>query len=114
MRLYRGEVLRIMQFWPACNGDAAEFSYRLMFSDKGDKKPRVRTYTAATIEGIFDQLRADGHQVWGKDTLDYACPPTNALEYLLMEAQLKREEYSDAEIQALFSLDEVKHEDSPE
>lgn len=109
MRLYRGQVLRIMQYWPACNGDAAEFSYRLMFSEKGDKKPRVRTYTAPTIEGIFDQLRADGHQIWGKDILDYACPPTNALEYVLMRAQLEREGVTPEEIERLFSLNTDDH-----
>lgn len=101
-RLYYGAALRAIRYSPAMYDDAAGFTAQIMDADR-----RMHIYQAPTIPEIIASIKADGWTVWGKDTLDYALPPQNALEYLLMEQALKADGYTDAEIQEAFSLRDV-------
>lgn len=101
-RLYYGAALRAIRYSPAMYNDPAYFTAQITDSDYC-----VHFYKAPTIPEIIASIKADGWTVWGKDTLDYALPPNNALEYLLMEQALKAEGYTDSEIQEAFSLRDV-------
>lgn len=98
-RLYLGRLLRGLRYSPAYPSNEPHFDAQITDSDY-----RVHFYTAPTIDEIINKIKADGWQVWGKDTLDYALPPNNALEYLLMERALKADGFTDAQIQEGFSL----------
>jgi hypothetical protein len=99
MRLYYGILLRRIYFMPKTPNLPAEFRFQLIRDHRV-----IKTYDCASIEGIIKELKKDGHQVWGKDVLDYALPPTNALEYVLMSERMKAQGMSDAEIDKAFTL----------
>lgn len=67
--------------------------------------PKQKVYFASTFEGILAQLKADGHQIWGTDVLDYSIPPKDAMEHDLMTRMLKERGLSHTEIAEIFSLD---------
>jgi len=55
-------------------------------------------YEPETLEELYAQLKADGHQIWGKDDiLDYA-HPDSAWELLMIGEVMKARGYSDQEI----------------
>lgn len=84
-RLYYGELLRHIQFYPAYAGEPCKFRLQMVI----DYKSQV--YTGSTIESIIAQVKASGHIVWGgTDPIDYA-KPDNALELVLMREHLEKE-----------------------
>lgn len=103
-RLYYGEILRRIEYRAAWKNEPAEFVLQFV-----DEHRKLTNYRAPTIEGIIEQLKGDGRQVWGGDSvLDYALPPRNALEYLLMVAHMKAQGISDEAIQREFALDSTE------
>lgn len=104
-RLYYGKLLRGIRYTPAYDNHPASFYVHLRYDDPGARLPKVHYLEAPTLLELLNKIKADGWVIWGKDKLDYACPPENALEYLLMETVLKAEGATDEEIQTWFSLD---------
>ena len=98
MRLYQGQLLRAIQYRAAYDGNSAQFTLQLTVDRK------IEVHSAPTIEGVYDQLRAAGHQIWGKDILDYALPPDNAFEYVLIRELMRRRGVSESDIEAAFRL----------
>ena len=101
-RLYYGRLLRSIRYSPAWDDKPANFYVHIRY----DKNNRlcVAYLEAPTIPELIAKVKAGGWVIWGKDKLDYAGPPENALEYLLMEQVLKAEGATDDEIRELFSL----------
>lgn len=99
VRIYYGRLLRAIHYSGEYPGHPAEFRFQLIRDYQ-----MLGVYQAPTIAGIIEQLRTDGHQVWGSDPLDYALPPDNALEYVLMEHYLLSEGATSDEITEMFSL----------
>src|SRR5512138_305992 len=102
MRLYYGRLLRAMRYSPAYGDKPARFLLQLVKDTR-----MVGVYEAPTIDGILEQVRADGHQVWGADDpLNYALPPMNGLEYVLAESLLRERGLAEEEIERCFSFRE--------
>lgn len=99
MRLYYGRMLRNIEYRAEWGEHPPCFVYRL-YTDA----THIKVYTDSTLDGIFRQLKADGHRIWGKRPYDYVLPPDNALEYLLFEAYLKADGFTEDEIKEAFSL----------
>ena len=99
MRLYYGKIARATDYRPAYKDQQVRFI--LQFGDIG--KP-MAIYESPTFEGIIEQLKIAGHQIWGNDVLDYGLPPRNAYEYELATIALKARGLTDDEIAEEFSL----------
>lgn len=99
-RLYYGRLLRDIEYFPAWGNHVAKFVAKLLDSDY-----RLHVYEADTIYGVMTAMKADGWIIWGKDVLDYALPPRNAFEYILIEQVTRGMGATDKDIQECFSLD---------
>lgn len=75
-RLYYGNVMRATRYLPGATA-VGIFHYKYFENTR-----LVKTYNSDTPEGIIDQLKADGVQVWGTYPLDYEFPQ-NAYEFWL-------------------------------
>ena len=99
MRLYYGKIARATDYRPAYD----EYQSQFVLHFDGLGKP-MAIYESPTFEGIIEQLKIAGHQIWGNDVLDYGLPPRNAYEYELATIALKARGLTDDEIAEAFSL----------
>lgn len=99
MRLYYGKIARATDYRPVYGNQQARFV--LQFG--GILEPMV-IYESPTFEGVVEQLKTAGHQIWGDDVLDYGLPPENAYEYELATIALKARGLTNGEIAEAFSL----------
>ena len=115
MRIYWGKMLRRTRYSPRYKEHKSHFYVTIgaktekdemrMFGNIG-KGMRVKTYDALTLELLYEQLKADGHQIRGyKDVQDFSYLPDNAFEYVLIRDELKRRGNTDTEIDEMFCLD---------
>lgn len=66
---------------------------------------QLHNYHAESLEDLYQQIKADGWQVWGyKDYLDYY-HPRNALEYLMLRDVLRARGVSDDEIETDYLIE---------
>lgn len=110
-RLYYGKLLRSMRYSPAWDGKPAYFHVHIHYGKSN--RLHMAYLEAPTIPELIAKIKDEGWIVWGSDILDYALPPENALEYLLMEQALKADGLTDDEIRAWFSLDRTEEEAAP-
>ena len=85
MRLYYGRLLRQMKFFP--EGVVGRTYFRVQLIKDYEM---VGVYKGETIEDVIKQIKADGHQVWGQNALDYVYAD-NALDYVLFRYYLINE-----------------------
>lgn len=107
-RLFYGGLARATHYHPYYKGHEAQFILQLQINYRIEG-----LYEAATFEGIIEQVKTDGYQIWGQDILDYAIPPRNALEYKLMEVYMQQNGYTSEQITEAFSLS-LPTDDDPE
>jgi hypothetical protein len=93
-RIYFDDFLRGAKYYPSIDsGKSAYFRIRLSVGDM-----RVKVYEAPTIVELIQEVKADGHVIWGKAIEDYNHSPENAYEYWLLTAYLKSIGKTDGEI----------------
>lgn len=101
-RLYYGKLLRSIRYSPSWDDKPAYFGVHIKYGK--NNRLHMAYLEAPTIPELIAKIKAEGWIIWGSDKLDYALPPENALEYLLMEQTLKSEGLTDDEIREWFSL----------
>ena len=90
MRLYWSQVLRHTRYFSAAvTRDAPVFRFQLIRHPK-----MLGTYEVTSLDELYNQLKADGHIIWGHDDiLDYVIPES-AWELLVLSEVLKARGYS--------------------
>lgn len=113
-RLYWGALLRGVHYHPAYKGKPERFSVWVEKAHYDEvptgrkAMPQISDFETQTLDDLYQQLKAAGYQIWGKDDyLSYAYRPKNAFEYMLIKDVLKMQGYSEDTIANMFSLDSL-------